>query len=148
MGAEITLTVPGHFLNQDFEQTVIQELHAGSDELGAMELFNISARTPIDTGALLSDEFYKVGSGNVLVTLGVNTENQLAEWGRIYAPYQEGGELGLSTYTNPPHEMFARVLTDDLDQIGEWGVRQCQMAMDRCAAGLGAPGHGAGGLPL
>lgn len=136
----ITLTVPGNFIDQDFEKTVKEELKAASEELGMMELFNISARTPIDTGALLSDEFYKTYSDNspTLVFLGVNVENQLEEWGRVYAQYQEGGVLGKSTYTNGPHEMFAKVATDDIDQIGEWGVRQCQAAMERCAAGLGA----------
>jgi hypothetical protein len=146
-GGTITLVVPGHFLNQDLERTVIQELQAGSDELGAMELYSISARTPVDTGALLSDEFYEVGSLPVLVTLGMHTENQLDEWGRVYAPYQEGGELGLATYTNGPHEMFARVLPDDIPQISDWGIRQCQAAMDRCAAGLGFPNASAGGMP-
>lgn len=135
----ITLTVPGNFLDQDLEKTVIEELKAAADELGMMELFNISARTPVDTSALLSDEFYKTypDSSPTLVFLGVHEENQEEEWGRVYAQYQEGGALGKPTYTNAPHEMFAKVITDDIDQIGEWGVRQCQAAMDRCASGAG-----------
>lgn len=145
----ITLTVPGNFLEQDMAETVRQELKAGADELGMMELFNITARTPHDTYALQQDEFYKTYSEDspTIVVLGVRTENQDLAWGRVYAQYQEGGVLGESTYTNGPHEMFGRVLTDDISQIGEWGVRQCEQALDRLAAGVGAgKGNMAGGF--
>ena len=39
----------------------------------------------------------------------------------MYAQYQEGGALGLSTYTNPPREMVASAVTEDIPAIEAWG---------------------------
>lgn len=141
MKASVTLTMPGAFKQQNWELTVREELHAGSDELGQLLLFKVSARTPVDTAALLSDEYYKAypnRDSDNLAFIGVGDENQMDEWGRFYALYQEGGALGLATYTNAPHEMFARILTDDIPDVEAWGNKWLISAMGRIATGTGA----------
>jgi len=137
----ITLTAPGHFLNTDWEETVLEELHAHADELGQMELQSIRGRTNVETGALQADETYDVYADPQdpnLVFLYTDDANQLDTWNRIYVQYQEGGALGLPTYTNPPHEMFTQVGTTDLLQIEVWCAETLAAAFERIANGLGA----------
>jgi hypothetical protein len=136
--AYVELTVPGNFPTQDMEATVREELHNGADELGQLLLYNVSARTSVDTGALLADEQYTAyTTGDNLVYVFAGVENQLDQWGRIYALYQEGADLGLETYTNAPHEMFGKILTDDIPDVEAWGQRCLTVAMGRLAAGTG-----------
>lgn len=138
--SDITFTYPGHFFEQDWWAAAAGKLHEGSDELGQLEQFNVSGRTPVDTGALLADIQY-IAFPNVseprLATIFADTTEQLAEWGRVYDLYQEGGLLGLSTYTNAPHEMFGKMFTDDISAIEEWGTKWLQGGMDTLAAGNG-----------
>jgi hypothetical protein len=95
-------------------------LHAG--ELADLEFYNISARTPVRTGALLSDLQEQANvSGSILAYVFYGTSNQLDEWNRVYVQYQEGGLLGAPTYTNGPHMMVFRALTEDIPAIEEWG---------------------------
>jgi hypothetical protein len=136
VNASITLTAPGgeSWFGQDWHKTIIEELFRATDELGRLEQYNVSARTPVDTGALLADVQYTAySSGTTLVDVFADDEEQLAEYNRVYALYQEGGALGLSTYTNAPREMFAKVLTDDIPQSKSG-------AMTRFRRGLTASG--------
>jgi hypothetical protein len=95
-------------------------LHAG--DLADIEYYNISARTPVRTGALLSDLQEQANvSDTILAYIFYGTENQLDQWDRVYVQYQEGGILGRPTYTNDPHEMVYSALTDDIPAIEEWG---------------------------
>lgn len=138
--AYVEITVPGNFATQNWEATVREELHNGADELGQLLLYKVSSRTPVDTGALLSDEQYTAyASGDNLVFVFAGDENQMSEWGRFYALYQEGGDLGLETYTNDPHEMFGKILTDDIPDIEMWGNKWLNEACNRLAAGAGVP---------
>lgn len=140
MNASITLTAPGGegWFGQDWRKTIFEELFRATDELGQLEQYNVSARTPVDTGALLADVQYTAyHEGKTLVDVYADDEEQLAEWGRVYALYQEGGALGLSTYTNAPHEMFAKVLTDDIPAIEKWGNDALQKGVDRLGNGSG-----------
>jgi hypothetical protein len=140
VNASITLTAPGgeSWFGQDWHKTIIEELFRATDELGRLEQYNVSARTPVDTGALLADVQYTAySSGTTLVDVFADDEEQLAEYNRVYALYQEGGALGLSTYTNAPREMFAKVLTDDIPAIEKWGNDALQKGLDRLGSGSG-----------
>jgi hypothetical protein len=132
----------GQIIGQDIEATIKEVLHARTPDLRDMEVSNIQDRTPVRTGALQSsiDGIPYLDSGtDDLVFLFANDQPQLSEWGRVYAPYQEGPDLGLHTYTNPPRLMFASVLTDDIPQIEQWGIDACNEALNLCANGQGIP---------
>lgn len=100
-------------------------------EIGESILAKIEGRTPVLTGALKEDEAYRAygGSGGILQWY-VGSEYQLAEWGREYAVYQEGPPLGTTGYTHGPYQMFEKVTTDDLDEIGEWATQVVQEGVD------------------
>lgn len=141
MAQYVSLTAPAGFFDRSWADLFAESLYLGADELGQLEQYNVMARTPVLTGALQSDVSYKVGpkSDNVIVEVYSDTTNQLDEWGRVYMLYQEGGALGLETYTNDPHEMYARILTDDLDQIVAWGEGRLNLAAVAVATGKGIP---------
>jgi hypothetical protein len=95
-------------------------LHAG--DLADIEYANILARTPMRTGALAADLTEQANvSDTILAYVYYGTENQLDQWDRVYAQYQEGGILGQATYTNPPRLMVFSALTDDIADIEAWG---------------------------
>jgi hypothetical protein len=95
-------------------------LHAG--ELADLEFYNISARTPVRTGALLSDLQEQANvSNSILAYIFFGTSNQLDEWDRVYVQYQEGPPLGASTYTNPARQMVTLSVTEDIPAIEAWG---------------------------
>lgn len=125
----VNVTVSGSFLSPE---EVNKALHAASDELGDMEVGRVLERTPRDTGALrdsLSYRPYPNPKSKQLVKLWFDDEPQLFEWGRVYDPYQEGPPLGLSTYTNPPHQMLYLAETEDASAIQAWAdeaVRQAE----------------------
>jgi hypothetical protein len=100
-------------------------------EIADAILSRIEDRTPVDTGALKEDEAVRVlKSGGELVEWYVGGEYQEAENQRVYAAYQEGPPLGQTTYTNGPHQMFARVATDDLLIIQAWANQVVAEALD------------------
>lgn len=137
---DFVVEAPGHFLNQDWSDTVLETLHEHADELGLLEQESVQSRTPQLTGALKSSEKYEIfpdPHDPNLVFLYADDVEQLAEWNRVYVAYQEGGALGLPTYTNPPHEMFAQVGTTDLLQIETWALRTLATAFETLAEGLG-----------
>jgi hypothetical protein len=95
-------------------------LHAG--ELADIEFANVSARTPVRSGALLQDLQEQANvSDSILAYIFYDTTNQLDEYDRVYVQYQEGGILGMATYTNPPRLMIFSALTDDIADIEAWG---------------------------
>jgi hypothetical protein len=137
-----TYNVSGIFM-QDIAATINRELHLSAPLLGYELIDTIVDRTMIDTGALQSSITYQDYISDIsdptLLFLYANDQEQLDQWGRVYVQYQEGGALGMPTYTNAPREMFAKVLTDDLDIIADWGIETCQWALDMCVAGKGVP---------
>lgn len=150
MSGEVTLTGPANFWRQDTYKTVMEDLHAGADELGQIEQFNVSERTQVLTGALLSGISYIAHPNpddKVLVEVFADVEPQLDEWGRIYDLYQEGGSAGFGTANmglglgsnngSGNHEMFGRMFTDDIPAITEWGESMLSGSTDRLAHGNG-----------
>lgn len=152
MASSITLTGPTTFWGQDAYETVLEELYAASDTLGKIEQFNVSARTPVLTGALQSSISYepmKSPHDKVLAFIYADTTPQEDEWGRVYDLYIEGGSggfgvanmgLGLgSNAGNGNREMFGRMFTDDLSAIEQWGEDALNNATSRLASGKGVP---------
>jgi hypothetical protein len=107
----------------------MKALHDAAPEIASEVISHIRERTPWLTGALREDEDSKLGNGSLLVTWYAHTDAQTSEWGRPYGQYQEGGALGASTYTNGPHEMFARVATDDRGAIEAWANKVVDQAI-------------------
>ena len=150
--ADVELTGPRNFWQQDTWKTVQEELYAASDELGQIEQANVSSRTQVLTGALISGISYepmKSPTDKVLAFLYADEEPQLDEYGRVYDLYQEGGSngfgsagmgLGLGTNTGSGnHEMFGRMFTDDISAITQWGEDTLNNATNRLASGKGVP---------
>jgi hypothetical protein len=109
-------------------------LRSHASEIAAEIEQQIEDRTPVDTGALKEDETYEVNrGGNELVHWYVGDAYQLAENKRVYSAYQEGPPLGLSTYTNDPHQMYFKVTTDDLPLITDWAQRMVEQAAEQMA---------------
>jgi len=138
----------GFIINSDIFKTIDETLHQHSPELGMALKDMVQAITPIQTGALISDitdEEYTSPGGYVLgesdvVWVYANDVAQQAYWNRYYAPYQEGGVLGLATYTNAPREMFfTTATTDGLDFVGAWAEIWVGEALSISAGGGGVP---------
>lgn len=101
------------FAKQDFYGTVKRRLVESPNEYGEMLVALVRANTPELTGALYESIDYQPDpdDGDMgMVKVFANPLIQMAQWGRQYDVYQEGGLLGLPTYTNPPHEMFYKAL--------------------------------------
>lgn len=113
---------------------ILKVLRFHMAEIGDEVLDKIEARTPYLTGALREDEAWRpmAGSGvrGGLLEWYIRDEYQLAEWGRFYAPYQEGPPLGLSTYTNGPRHFMLDVQSKDLPEISEWALDVVREAVD------------------
>lgn len=141
MASRIELTVPAGFFSQNWQSTFEDALFEGADELGQIEQFNVMSRTPILTGALISDVSYKVGSkfSGVIVNVYSGQTNQVEEYNRVYDIYQEGGALGAgSNNGSGNNEMYGRIVTDDVPAIEAWGAKWLQLAADRIATGKGS----------
>lgn len=69
-----------------------------------------------------------------LVRWYLTDDNQLAEWHRVYAAYQEGPPLGLATWTTGMHQIFARIGTDDQPDIDAWADAVAQTWAEEAAA--------------
>lgn len=120
---------------------VIEGWTQNAEELLAIEIANVTQRTmerAYDTGALASSVTGNVGSGHPnLVSVWFNNAQQYSQWGRYYAPYQEGPPIGLSTYTNEPRHMLYDSKTDDVSQIQQWAVESGGSAANDWALGIG-----------
>lgn len=111
---------------------ILEVLRFHMDEIGDEVLDKIEARTPEWTGALKEDETWKPlrGDKGSLLQWCVGDDYQLTEWGRVYAPYQEGEPLGLHTYTNGPRHFLLDVQSADLPEIEAWALQTVQEAVD------------------
>lgn len=136
----------GMIVTEDIWANIDVSLHGHSPELGTTLQTFVRALTPIRTGALLQDiasfpntVAMGVGGGeSTLVLVTAEDVAQEAYWHRYYAPYQEGGELGLPTYTNAPHEMFfLTATTDGLDEVMFWAMDYIDEALRLSAVGGG-----------
>jgi hypothetical protein len=120
--AYIDPPIPAGLMTTALAAEMEDALRAAADQLTELEVFNISARTPVRTGALLADVTGETNvTSDILSYVYFDTANQLDEYNRVYVQYQEGGILGASTYTNPPRLMVASAVTDDIPDIEQWG---------------------------
>jgi hypothetical protein len=137
----LTYTMPV-LADMDIMATIKDELYSDTDRLADVELIMVYNRTHVWTGALRSGITASAAhdvNDPLLVWLTAEDDPQLAMWGRVYVQYQEGGALGLPTYTNPPRLMFASVGTDDLPILAAWAYENCERALTRCTDGTGIP---------
>lgn len=129
------------FAHQSFGPTIVNHLYAHNDDLGTIINTRIKLRTPVLTGALVSAEKYTANTMNPgskdMVVFYASDSEQIAQWKRVYVAYQEGGSLGKPTYTNAPHEMYAKIQTDDIPLIEAWGEGYINEALDILASGTG-----------
>lgn len=129
----------------DLWGTIDEQLHEHSPELGAELQAYVRNLTPIRTGALVMDiavEAYPDpgGAGSDLVYVYAEDIAQEAFWNRVYVAYQEGGPLGLHTYTNDPHQMFYDTATGDGLALTEvWALTYITLAETMCLGGAGVP---------
>ncbi len=131
------------FVNQNFNDTILRQVHRDTQGLGDLLYANILERTPVRTGALMSSILEEVNTEDItnddLIVFTVDEGPQMGAWNRVYWMYQEGNPLGLSTYTNAPHQMFYKVETDDLDLINAWIKGSIDSSLDVLAGGNGIP---------
>lgn len=130
-------------IGMDVNATIDEVLHDHSDELGQTLADLVKAKTPVDTGALESDitfENYPDPGGDDLVYIYSETGEQIQAWDRVYVEYQEGGPLGMATYTNDPRLMFLDTAQGDGVVATEaWAQLYIQEALDMCVGGAGIP---------
>jgi hypothetical protein len=132
----------GPITKTDIMETIKTYLHNASPDMADFLLQDVRDKTPVDTSALLAGEIADPPtdpSDPVLIYVHSSAETQLDEWGRVYVQYQEGGVLGMPTYTNAPHMMFRLTATQDLPAVASWAVYTVQDALDACKAGNGIP---------
>lgn len=143
----ISIIDPVNYAGMDKWATIDEQLHGHTPELGDILVPLVQAKTPVLTGALSSDMTYEAytnpeepGGDEDLVYVYASGTEQIASWDRIYVQYQEGGALGLPTYTNPPREMFATTAeTDGLEAATMWAVEWIDYANLLCLSGAGVP---------
>lgn len=139
----------GGITKTDVWGTINERMHENSPELGKTLVILVQDKTHVLTGALFSDMTYEaytnpdegidVGQSDLVWVYAEGTAQQ-AFWNRIYVQYQEGGALGQPTYTNPPVEMFyMTAITDGLEDVQIWGLKQIFEANELSAAGAGVP---------
>lgn len=128
------------FLAQDFTKPVMKGFYEAGPltELGNEINDRIKTRTAYDTGALRESETFTIntdmGSEDLIVFL-VQDGPQMAEWGRTYARFIEGPELGNTSPTiYDPSHMYARIGTEDIGIIDTWAAHQAQKKLDEIAA--------------
>lgn len=127
------------FMQQNFYGTIKRQLVSDKDEFGMMLVTLVRRHTPVATGALFDSIDYEpdhADGDNGIVRVFANPYIQIAQWGRQYDVYQEGGLLGMPTYTNEPHEMFYKAL-HDVDTIVNLSQKIAQKGMDRLANNTG-----------
>jgi hypothetical protein len=113
MTAEISVTYTGvDFAEMD--ASVIRELRLEAPILAADLTLMVQDKTPVLIGALRSD-IHGIPNldENTLALIYPTGVEQLLTWGREYVKYQEGPPMGVTTYTNPPRQMFETTATTD-----------------------------------
>lgn len=142
----ISIIDDNNFMGMDLWATIDEQLHEHSPELGTLLVPLVQAKTPVLTGALQSDMTYEAypdpeppgGGDEDLVYVYAAGDAQMATWQRIYVQYQEGGPLGLPTYTNPPRQMFYKTAdSDGLTETAEWAYTYVEYAELLCVSGAG-----------
>lgn len=132
----------GGIIGQDVNATIEAILHTAAPQLGDEMVPLVQAKTPVETGALQADvtyETYATGDDDLLLVYS-DTGEQIAAWDRVYVEYQEGGPLGLATYTNDPRMMYLLTAEGDgLVLTQSWAEFFIQEALDLCVAGGGIP---------
>ena len=130
-------------------QEVLRAWGNDAETLLQIEIANVTQRTqdrtsgPYSTGALaasVTGQAYSNAKNGTLIAVWFNSAQQYAEWGRYYAPYQEGKPIGLDTYTRGMHHMLYDAKNDDAGQISGWAQRVGQQAADGLAGDLSALG--------
>jgi hypothetical protein len=133
----------GGIMGVDIWATVDERLHERSPRLATELRFLVENKTPVWTGALMEDvqeESYPAPGGDDLVWIYSANEEQLIAWNRIYVEYQEGGPLGLPTYTNDPRQMYYDTAAGDgLLATEFWALEAVNEAMDMVVGGAGIP---------
>ena len=133
----------GFIMGQNIWRTIDDQLHAHSDEIAEIIRFMVEDKTPVLTGALksdiIADSYPDTGDNDLAWITSANAE-QVIVWNRIYVEYQEGGALGLPTYTNDPRLMFMDTAENDGPVACEvWAEKTIQYALDMCVMGVGLP---------
>ena len=146
MGVSLKLTMPDlTALTAGVEglpEDVLGAWGQDSETLLQIEIANVTRRTDErahDTGALMSSvtgQAYANAKNGTIIAVWFNNAQQYAEWGRYYAPYQEGPPIGLATYTNPPRHMLFDSKEEDADQISQWATKVGQQAAEETLGGL------------
>lgn len=141
----------GMIMQDDIWGTIDEQLHEHSPELGDELVPMVRDLTPILTGALISDITYEaypdpagfdMGESDLVLVYAEDIAQQ-AFWHRVYVLFQEGGALGLPTYTNAPHEMFYKTATEDgLAATYLWAEKWIGYAAFLCVGGAGVPFRG------
>lgn len=133
----------GFLAGCDIWGTIDETLHEHSPELGQDLKLLVQGLTPILSGSLLMDisyEAYPDPGNSDLVLVYAEDIAQEAYWNRIYVQYQEGGPLGVHTYTNDPHQMFYDTATGDGLALTEtWALTYVTEAEALCMGGAGVP---------
>lgn len=133
----------GGIIHQNVWATIDEVMHKNANLMADELVYLVKLKTPIRTGSLWTDiqsDSYPDPGGEDLAYIYSATSEQIAAWQRVYVDYQEGGILGLPTYTNDPHEMFQ--ITSDTDgppMVEAWALASIQEALDLCIAGAGVP---------
>jgi hypothetical protein len=143
MGVSLKITVPDltHLVEGlgNADETVIAGWGKDAETLLQLEIYNVTKRTeertsgPYSTGALASSvtgQAYPGSKNGTLIAVWFNNAQQYAEWGRYYAPYQEGPPLGLHTYTIGMHHMLYDSQEQDAGEITDWAVQAGQATVD------------------
>lgn len=130
-------------IGQDIWATVDEQLHDGTDIIGPEMRDLVKQLTPVLSGSLQMDISYEaypdVGNEDLVYIYAEDTAQE-AYWNRIYVQYQEGGQLGEETYTNPPREMFMKVAEGDgIDVVASWALDMVERAILLCESGAGIP---------
>lgn len=143
MGVSLKITIPDltHLVEElgTADETVIEGWGQNAETLLQTEIYNVTQRTiertsgPYSTGALASSvtgQAYPGSKNGTLISVWFNNAQQYSEWGRYYAPYQEGPPIGLSTFTNGPRHMLYDSQEQDAGEITDWAVQSGQATVD------------------
>ncbi len=117
--SDITISSGAVYLNTNWDESIKAPIYENIQILAEAINERIQGRTPVDTGALVSSEKFEINQDtNIpdLINFYADDAEQLAAWGRVYVLYQEGPPLGLSTYTNDPHQMYFLSESEDLSE--------------------------------
>jgi hypothetical protein len=110
-----------------------------ANEIADIERQNISDRTPEQTGTLDASLTEQLNPDDqTIAQVYTDPDVQMSgPWGRVYAQYQEGPPLGVSTYTNAPRQFIDGALAEDTGQIGSWAKQVASQGVIDGIQGIG-----------